>query len=261
MRSRSARWLISSLMAACLLASAPTAQASPHAETLRYQVSWRGAQVAHLRLQLGCPNDRWRAVALRATSTGLAHDLHSFQIRLDSFLDPQHTVPLQGRTRITEEGRTRAYTSTFHETPTVSVEATIFDEPRPPQKWALPGRGHDLLSWMMHLRWQTEWREGAFERYYVWDGWKLIELRARVGAPSTLMTPKGRYQVWPVHIARTRLHHTGSAPFTPKAEADSLGTLWFTTGAHHTLVGMDFESRVGPANIRLVSDSRTACTE
>lgn len=232
-------------------------------EQLAYEVRFRGARVASIRHHLGCTTKNHRAAAMIATSHGMAEDIHSFHIRLDSFFTPDSVTPMQGRTKITEEGKTRAYKSTFTSTPAVKVEAKIFDTQKRQQRYNLPDEGHDLLSWMLHLRAaNTRWEKGQTQSYYIWDGWKLVQLEAKIAGQQILETPHGKYKTWAVDVKRTRMKYDKTAnTFKSSAEPDKLGTLWFTTGADHILVGMDFDSRIGMANIRLTRAEREPCKE
>lgn len=232
--------------------------ATHHKERSAYEVSWRGARVASLQLLTGCPTHTHLPAALSAQSTGLARDLHAFVIRLDSFLSPTLFTPLQGRTHITEEGKKRSYISMFSPTPAVTVNATIFGTAKDPVTHALPAQGHDLLSWLLHLRWQTPLKHGLNQRYHVWDGWKLVELRASVQRAESIATPHKTYTAWSIAVTRAPLSLLPQ-PATPRAVPQPLGTLWIEQAAPHRLVAMDFESRVGLANIRINTSSLTPC--
>ena len=266
------RTLILSLLASTSLAThtahaqatdtAATSSGLPEqSEQLAYEVRFRGARVASIRHHIGCATEKHRAAAMIATSYGMAEDIHSFHIRLDSFFSPENVTPLQGRTKITEEGKTRSYKSTFNAKPEVQVEAKIFDTQKRQQRYNLPERGHDLLSWMLHLRAaNTHWEKGHTQSYYIWDGWKLVQLEAKIAGQQNLETPHGTYRAWVVDVKRTRMKYDEKgSKFKPSAEPDKLGTLWFTTGQDHILVGMDFDSRIGMANIRLTRAERESC--
>lgn len=230
-------------------------------ERLGYEVRFRGARVASISQHIGCPTDKHRSAAMIATSYGLAEDMHSFHIRLDSFFSPTEVLPFQGRTKITEEGKTRSYKSNFTKAPAVKVDAKIFDEQSREQRYTLPTRSHDLLSWMLHYRARTSsWEKGYAETYYVWDGWKLVRLETKILGQQNLETPYGKYKTWAVDLTRTRMKYDKDAnAFKVSSEPSALGTLWFTTDAEHILVGMDFDSRIGVANIRLAKAERDAC--
>lgn len=245
-------------VAATLCAMTPEASALDHNERLHYEVRWRGARVASVNLQTGCSTGKHFPAALVAKNIGLVRDLHEFSIRLDSFISPDTLTPKQGRTKITEEGRTRRYKSTFSPR-RANVQATIFGKERGREEVALPGTPHDLLSWLLHLRHRTTLSPGQTNSYFVWDGWKLFELEATVKKEEIIETPLGSYAVFPVTLTRQRLV-TSSTKTTSRGDAkESLGTVWFTTGGDHVMVAMNFNSRVGLANIRLTQAKRTAC--
>lgn len=269
-RSMVHRWRTLALTSICALAALIALPSLAEAkdrgattsEKLHYEVRFRGARVATILLQTGCPTSSYRPAALVAKSLGFVDELHSFHIRFDSFLATQNILPRQGRTRITEEGRTRRYISTFaaedgdHR---ADVRAKIFDRKERAQQVALPGPTHDMLSWLLHLRRHNDWEPKASTSYFVWDGWKLSTLRTQTRVAQPLTTPYGTYRTHPIDLKRTVHHHSGDEKFQPKEEVDDLGTLWFTTGGDHVLVGMDFHSRLGTATIRLTHASRSTC--
>lgn len=245
--------------AASLCVMAPDALALDHDERLHYEVRWRGARVASVNLQTGCSTGKHFPSALVAKNLGLVRDLHEFSIRLDSFISPDTLTPKQGRTRITEEGKTRRYKSTFSPRK-ATVQATIFGKERGKKDVELPGTPHDLLSWLLHLRHNTTLTPGQTNSYFVWDGWKLVELEATVEKEETIETPLGTYSAFPVTLTRQRLVASSTRTASRSAAKESLGTVWFTTGGDHVMVAMDFNSRVGMANIRLTKASRTSCS-
>lgn len=255
------------LLAALLLVPASSRRglaqqtsSSPRELSSSYAVSWNGATVAGVKLQQGCPNTKAiTSHALIASSTGLADDLHSFAIRLDTFLlASASSYPLLARTKITEEGRTRSFRSKFS-SKEVTVDATIFGTKKASQTHTLPRKSHDLLSWILDLRGDLEQDASLSSRtYLVWDGWKLVEISARKRKHrQTISTPHASYEDAHVFsLTRTRIDLDDGSR---KGDAEDLGTLWFSDSASPRLVAMDFESRVGTASVRLLDHKSSAC--
>ena len=230
-----------------------------HKERFAYEVSWRGGRVASLQLVTGCPTAKHIPAALTAQSVGLASELHRFAVRLDTFLSPERYLPFQGRTQISENDSKRSYISSFSPNTAVTVHATIAGEARDPVTHTLPAPSHDLLSWLLHLRWQTPLSKGLVQRYFVWDGWKLVELTASVKRVESVSAAAKTYQAWAIDVTRARHPLGQTAARSTPAQREELGTLWIERDSPHQLVGMDFTSRIGLANIRLSTASRTPC--
>ncbi len=220
-----------------------------------YAVSWHGATVAGIKLKHGCPNTKKIIPhALVASSTGLADDLHSFSIRLDSFLSSSSSFPLQGRTKITEEERTRHYISNFSKT-LIKVSSNIFGNKKS-SSVSPPKQAHDLLSWIMDLQSELHTATFSSKTYVVWDGWKLVNIKATKSHTEDISTPYKNYKnAHVLTITRTRIREDGTSISAPS----SLGTLWLSNTNTPQLIAMDFESKVGLASIRLVNTRTQKC--
>ncbi len=230
--------------------------AAQSSERFGYEVSWGDAQVASMRLDVGCKRDSHVPAALVAQSTGMANQIHSFDIRLDSFFVPNGRS-LEGRTRITEEGEPRSFKSRFKKPSTVRVTKT-FRGKTTKQAFALPGTTQDLLSWMLHLR-TRELAAGSKFVYWVWDGWKLFKLEAIVGKPEAVATGQGAKRAYAIELFRTVHHHGGPKKFKPKGDRDELGTLWVGVDAERTPWAMTFDAPVGTARVALQTVRRATC--
>lgn len=243
------------IMLTTLLALPKIAHAEERVQKSLYKVSWHDASVARVSLHIGCPTAKHTPAALIASSTGLAHDIHSFSIRLDSFLSlTRDILPLQGRTSITEEARTRAYISSFSDS-SVSVKSDIFGKKKEASH-DLPQPSHDLLSWVLATGKEISDPDFSSSRYTVWDGWKLVELKIVRQPSSDISTPFKTFKdAHVLAVTRTRVDSSGKA----LGESSSLGTVWFSKTTSPRLVAMDFESRMGLATIRLVKHSTKTC--
>ena len=242
-------------LAVLIFLSAATAHAQDVGERYDYNVQWGYADVAKVTLKRGCPRDGYVPASLLAKSMGVAEQLHSFEIRLDSFTSGGH--PLEGRTFIEEEGVPRLYRTRFADSGAAFTQKTYKNkdsslrlELRPPT--------HDLLSWFFALR-QLELSKGAKHSFYVWDGWKLTRVTALVGKTERVWTPRGTYMARVVSVRRTRLHHKRDLAYQPKAAEERLATLWFSEDENRTPVAIDFRAPVGLAKLRLSRQSSTTC--
>lgn len=234
------------------------AKPSPQAEKFYYDVTFGKASVAQVNLFTACERKGSTPAALYAVSRGLADQIHSFAIRFDTFLTPRTLWPRFAQTSITEEGKTRLYKTTFGEDAKAEVTSTISNKTRS-QALTLPARGHDMLSWMLHLRTRTSWADDQEQTYFVWDGWKLFKLNAIIEKKTSLSTDMGDFSVWPVRLERTRYHHRGPKAMTPSASKEPLGRIYYSTDASHKPVGIDFKGRVGTAYVRLLKHSASPC--
>jgi hypothetical protein len=225
-------------------------------ERFRYEVTWGDAQVASMRLDVGCPRGSHVPAALIAKSTGVANQIHSFDIRLDSFFVPGGRS-LEGRTFITEEGEPRRFKSRFKTAKSVRVEKTFRGETSK-KAFELPGAAQDLLSWMLNLR-SAELTPASAHRYWVWDGWKLSRIDAVVGESEAVATGQGARRAFAVELFRTVFHHGGPEKFKPRGDREKLGKLWLGTDAERTPLAMTFDAPVGVARVSLQSATRRAC--
>jgi len=234
------------------------AKAPQQAEKFYYDVTFGKASVAQVNLFTACERKGSTPAALYAVSRGLADQIHSFAIRFDTFLTPRGLWPRFAQTSITEEGKTRLYKTAFTEDAKASVTSTISHKTRT-QALTLPSRGHDMLSWMLHLRARTSWAADQAQTYFVWDGWKLFKLSAIIEQQTSLSTELGDFSVWPVRLERTRYHHDGPKALTPSASKEALGRIYYSTDSTHKPVGIDFKGRVGTAYVRLLKHSTSPC--
>lgn len=247
---------IVALVVSLLLPLTLHAQDAEKRERFRYQVSWGSSDVASMRLDVGCKRGEHIPAALVATSTGVANQIHSFDIRLDSFFVPGGRS-LEGRTHITEEGEPRKFRSRFKTEKAVRVTKDFRGE-QSKKIFRLPGPSQDLLSWMLHLR-HRELQSGKRYSYWVWDGWKLSKIEARVGKPEAISTGLGTRKAHSIALHRTVLHHGGPKLFKPRGDREELGTLWVGTDSQRTPWAMTFDAPIGTAKITLKSVTRRKC--
>jgi hypothetical protein len=239
-----------------LLFCCSSATAEEHAERYDYEVSWGYSDVARVTLQRGCERDGYRPAKLSAKSLGVAEQLHSFTITLDSFLDPAGRT-LEGRTYIREEGVARRYRTRFAEDGKAQTHKK-FKKKQSVLKLSLRPGTFDLLSWAFSLR-EENLSFGSTYSYFVWDGWKLTRVRASVAKKERIWTPKGTYDAHRITLHRERLFHTGSNAYQVKKPGKKIGTMWLRDDTSRAPVAMDFSAPVGLAKLRLSREKTSAC--
>lgn len=231
-------------------------------ESMTYRVGYGPAHLAELEIDVDCDADGVVTASLVADSQGMANRVHPFRVRLDTQASSQGASHAQ--TWIREKGQVRRYRSQFNgaDGPRVATESVVLDQTSR-EIVSLPDRGHDLLSWMLHLRRRIaeDGRLSESIRYPVWDGWKLVWLDVTPGEVESMETSQGSFDVQVFELQRTHLHHEGEQLFETKNRAESLGTIWFEVGSRALPVRMTFEAPIGKVRIDIADYERTDCEQ
>ena len=254
-----------SVMVGVMTLAATAAGQEPYgaSETAVYRVQYGPSHLAQMAVEVSCEQDGVVRATLSAASRGLARRVHPFQVRLDTAALVVEGRSEQGQTFIHEKGEGRRYQSLFDGgRPSVATRwSRRGGEGR--EQVVLPGVGNDLLSWMLHLRYDLA-REGGLSqarRYALWDGWKLVYLDVTPGAVEDLWTPAGAGEAQAFILRRTRLYHEGERLFEAQDDAEDLGTIWLATTEAATPMAMSFRAPIGRVRIELESLERRACGE
>lgn len=245
---------LATVAAALTLLVSSSAAAQTSAQRFDYEVSWGYSDVARVTIQYGCERDGYRPASLTAKSLGVIDQVHAFDVRLDSFTNAHRT--LEGRTRITENGVARRYTTRFAADGRLAVQKVIKNGTSA-QSLSLRPNTFDLLSWFTALREQSL-TSSSVHRFHVWDGWKLTEIRAVAGKMERIWTPSGTYSARRVTVSRIRLSH-GDRKFQPRGKRDDVGVLWLTPSGNIP-VAFDFKAPVGTAKVRLTRSTTQPCS-
>ncbi|MFU8802859.1 MAG: DUF3108 domain-containing protein [Bradymonadaceae bacterium] len=233
--------------------------AAERSERLQYSVHYGPATLASLNVQVGCTARSYRPAMLTAQSQGFADQVRSFTVRLDSFIEARSGYSLEGRTFIEEKGLPRRYRSRFSANPSVRVEREFRGKTRH-EDIKLPQRGHDLLSWLLDLRNEPTLATNTRHSYFVWDGWKLVQLDAIIGKPEKIQSPQGTYTAYPITLERTRLpHDAGEVARGVRHKKERVGTLWLTTDARRLPIAMTFRAPIGEVRITLTGAHSSPC--
>ncbi|MEM1347997.1 MAG: DUF3108 domain-containing protein [Myxococcota bacterium] len=246
-------------------ASATPPPSSPTSESSVFAVTWGRARLARIDLKLGCPSRGIRPAALLATSEGFTEQIRPFRVRFDTFLDSSSRRSRQGRTSITEKGRTRAYRTSFRERDSSAiVHATIFGQTREPKTIAFASSPDDMLSWMLRARQELAFARDTTAHFLVWDGWKSFWLRMTVERIERIATPSGSYKAWRVRLERAIVRASERATTTPTSRDfpfERIAIAWFARAEGHPLLGMNYDAPIGTTRIRLSSYTRRACSK
>ena len=228
------------------LAVPASAQDAPVEHTLQYEASWGEARVARASLSLSCPDRHLATLSVRTSE--LAEQLHSLRLRLDSSTPPGADTPHRARTAIVEQGRARSYDSALS-SDGVWTQATVDGHARDARHTPLDRPAHDLLSWALALGRDVAGGK-PLAPILVWDGWKRSILTPGAPARTRLITRLGVVDAWRVDLTRTRLDRDADLP-------TAYGTVYF--GDDALPLGVDLNTPIGPAQVRLAARSVRAC--
>ncbi len=231
-----------------------------HQESMTYRVEYGPSHLADLGFEVGCDDEGVVSARLMANSKGLARRVHPFRVRLDTIARPITGGTRQAQTLIEEKGAARRYRSRFDRTPQVSTDAVIRGA-ESQEVVQLPSTGHDLLSWMLHLRREVSksGQQDQARRYTLWDGWKLVWLDVHPGAVEEMSTPTDEVRAQAFTLRRTRLHHSGDSRFEAQADVEELGTIWIEVSPRALPVAMAFRAPIGRVQIHIQAYQSDPC--
>ena len=235
------------------------AEAAEPGERARYRVSYGPAHLADLALEVGCGEEEQRG-RLFARSRGMASQVHPFRVQLDTVTRVGEGA-VRAQTFIEEDGVPRRYRSQFAAEPRVRTEWEFRGVTRREQA-LLPGRGHDLLSWMLALRERVGRGEAleARQRFVVWDGWKLVYLDAIPAEVEERWTPLGSVRAQRFVLRRTYLSHGAEQVARPSGQgAEELGAIWMELSERALPVEMAFLAPIGRVRIALQAHQAGGC--
>lgn len=228
-------------------------------ESMTYRVGYGPAHLADLSLDVSCRKGEEVEARLQASSRGMARRVHPFRVELGTMLRLQGGSR-QALTWIEEKGELRQYRSEFTPAPQVLTRAEVRGR-ESTESVGLPASGHDLLSWVLHLRgyMSAEGAQRQGRRYTLWDGWKLVWLDVIPGEVVEISTSAGEFRAQSFRLRRTRLHHQGEERFQARTDTEELGTIWLEVSSRALPVAMAFRAPIGRVRIELESFERTRC--
>lgn len=294
----SPRWLFALALCLCLWpalaqatagAQTPGADAVPSApaefvpfrwsgEELYYSFRFNGAEAMRAALRTGKPRTNslgtYIPLAAFAQSVGLFHRLYPLEDRASTYLDAQRLVPMRSEKDFREKGEKRLYEVDYaHEEFEARVERAHQDNLRRFRTPILPNT-HDMLSWLYHLRANTDLRVGQQTSFYVYDGWLVSHITIKVVAREDVLTPMGWFKTWRVdfvrdivttHVAVENAAHRATAPTTPavrvKEAARHSGSFWLTRDENRLPVRVRVNTMFGDGEGVLVRFKHGAAPE
>ncbi|TXD35616.1 DUF3108 domain-containing protein [Lujinxingia vulgaris] len=260
MRARRGAVIGALALLACWVLPPSVAEGAEPGERARYRVSYGPAHLADLSLEVGCEGAEEERGRLFARSRGMASQVHPFRVQLDT-VRAKGAGSLKAQTFIEEDGVPRRYRSRFGEEPRVRTEWEFRGVTRR-EEALLPGRGHDLLSWMLALRERVGRGEAleARQRFVVWDGWKLVYLDALPAEVEERWTPVGAVRAQRFELRRTYLSHGAEQVARPSGQgAEELGAIWIELSERALPVEMAFEAPIGRVRIALQAHQDAGC--
>ncbi len=204
-------------------------------EELYYSIRLNGveairaaARVGDVRYKEGHP---YVAVSGTAQSAGIFHNIYPVNNRADTFFNPVSLRPLRSEKFFDESGKVRSYHVDFtHSTYRAKVLKTRDEQPRRRFTKPIPGTTHDMATWFFELRKHPDLKVGDEMAYFIYDGWKLYRLRARVVKKEDVYSPIGWFKSYRIDFTREALNTKrtkGAGPIlsVSKPEEPS-GSLW-----------------------------------
>ncbi|QED26335.1 DUF3108 domain-containing protein [Microvenator marinus] len=191
-----------------------------------------------------------------AQSTGFFHSIYPINDQANTFLNPQTYRPLRSEKYFDEKGDVRTYKVDFvHSTYRARVERERNDTQRRFQM-AIPGTTHDMISWFYELRTREDFELGRQMTFYIYDGWKLSALRAKVVAKEDVYTPMGWFKAWRVDFERDVLNSRGQRDKEPilkvRTQRQSTASLWVSRDENRLPIKVAVSTPLGNAEAVLI---------
>ncbi|TVQ99002.1 MAG: DUF3108 domain-containing protein [Deltaproteobacteria bacterium] len=245
---RARRFLPTPLLAALLLALAPTGSGSatptpdgaatteetdPHnieepswadrfrwaGEELHFTVEILGGEAARAALSIGPPieHERWgRTVPIQgiAGSLGFFDRIYPMENDGMTFLDPETGLPFFAEKSIRERGNVRSYAVTYARHVFRADVRRVRDGRADSFRRFVPSDLHDGFSWIYDMR-SRDLSVGHEFVYYIYDGWRLSRLTFRILSHEWIDSPIGSRHAAYFQVRRDVLD---SSPLVPWAE-------------------------------------------
>lgn len=237
-------------------------------ESLSYTITILGDEVARTGFSVGVPEehpDYGFVVPIEggAMSTGFFALIYPMNDTALTWVSPLTGLPVYTSKTIDEREQVRTYNVAYeHSEYRASVER-IRDQRTDRYSRFGPSDLHDALSWILDLR-SRDLSVGNSFVYYIYDGWKLSRLTARIERHTDVYTTLGFIPCAEMMFTREVL---GSAPALPWADSfytippvyvvtdgpEDLGIGWFSTDDRQLPVGTEIETPIG--RLRVILDA------
>lgn len=218
-----------------VLAEPPQATFRWAEEELYYSVRLNGVEAVRAGVRAGDVRYKdghpYVAVSGTAQSTGIFDSIYPVNDRAHTFLNPHTLRPLRSEKFFDEAGNVRSYHVDFiHSTYRAKVKKERKEKRTRNFTKPIPGTTNDMITWFYELRNKKDLRIGERLSYYVYDGWRLYKLEARVMKKEDVYTPTGWFKTYKIDFTRTSLRtrrNKGASPIiTVSKPAEPSGSLW-----------------------------------
>jgi hypothetical protein len=178
-------------------------------EELYYSVEISGTDAARASVRIGqrktARGVTFVPVASDAVSHGFFAKSYPVNNRADTFVDVRTFQPIKADKVIRENGSERTYRVRYKPGDfTARVEKEMKEKGKKGKRnyeRAVPASIHDGLSWMFDLR-ARPLKDGDVYTYYIYDGWKLSRLKAKVVGREKAWTPLKEYNAIKIDVER-----------------------------------------------------------
>jgi hypothetical protein len=182
-------------------------------EELYYSVEISGSDAARASIRVGkrqkSKGVTYVPVAAKAITHGFFAKSYPVNNKADTFINVNTLQPIKSEKVIREKGESRVYSVRYDP---ASYSARVDKEMSKDKKTRkrtyerpVPAAIHDGLSWVYELR-MERLEKGDSYTYYIYDGWKLSQLKVTVvGKKKNVWTPLREFDTIKVDVERTIL--------------------------------------------------------
>jgi len=239
-------------------------------ESFTYSIDILGQTAARAALSSGYPtliDDHGVVIPIEAlaTSTGAFHMFYPLRDTALTYVSPATGLPVWTDKVLDERNEVRQYTVAF-DRDAFRANVTRVRDGRTQEFFRFgPSDLHDALSWIFDLR-SRDLSIGQSYVYFIYDGWKMSRLTARVTGETAVYTGMGMLDVVELRFTREVLSSQVALPYANSlvtlppvyhvSEGPiNLGVGWFTADARRLPVGVAIDTPLGA--MRLVIQSHT----
>jgi len=236
-------------------------------EQLYYSLRVNGAEALRGAIRVGDLRRKgenpYVPVGLSVHSFGFFDDIYPVDDGGDTYLDPVSMHPYRSEKRFRESGNVRSYVVEYDRDQfTARVEKSRPDRERTFEN-AIPRTTHDMITWIYHLR-RRPIERGATYQYFIYDGWKLSDVRLEVVGKKEILTPAGWFKAWKLRfvrkIVKSKRHEQAGRRTAPVLHlvdpSDHEGFLWLSRDENHLPIRITIPTKFGSGEAVLMEYDR-----
>lgn len=231
-------------------------------EELHYSVSMMGGEAARGAITVGrLTHDENLGEVLPIQgliqSVGLLSAMVRFKYAGFSLMDASLSLPLWGEKLLEDSGRSRTYT-TIYGSDDYEVTVTRAEGSDSWERTRLsPSRTDDAFSWIFRLR-EAPLNVGDYYTFYIFDGWLLRRLHARVVSHTERhedVTRRSTTMTAEITLVADAMDENPAlpwaeddadlAPVFTSRRLDDVGTLWISLDERRVPVALEVRTPVG----------------